>query len=802
VLPLHSATSEDTCSCGQPNCQSPGKHPRTPHGVNDATTDEAAIRSWWTRWPSANIGIATGAASGIVVLDIDNRHAGKQSLEELERRHEMLSPTATVRTGGGGNHLFFRHPGGRIPNRTDLLGLSGLDIRGDGGYVVAPPSRHVSGEIYLWEASPDEVAISEMPPWLIHLLLEPTKRAGDGPASEAGPKIMEGQRNSCLASLAGTMRARGMGRAAIEAALLEENQEKCCPPLPDSEVIAIAKSVARYPHSANSANSASQSNGSVSWDPPTPFYEFELPSFPTGALPASLRRFVEAEAVATQTPPDLAAMLTMSVCAASCAKNTVVQVNDGWSEPLNIYTATVQKPGTRKSAVFASVVAPLEQHELDECRRLGPEVNAALTRYNIAKGALEQAERAAAKSRPEEQESLTQDAERLARDLATTSVPVLPRYLADDSSPERLSSLINEQGGRMAVLSPEGGVFDIMAGRYSQNGAPNFEVYLKGHAGDTLRVDRVVRAAEHAKAPALTMGLAIQPQVLQGIVDKASFLGRGLLARFLYSMPETLVGRRKSRQPAVPLNVRREYHATVRQLLELPWSVDGDGERIPHVLHPTADARDRLQAFEEWLEPQLGEDGDLASIADWGSKLAGAVVRLAGILHMVGNGDSSEPWRVPISAVTIEKAIQIGKYLIPHAKAAHALMGADPVVEEARRLLRWITRSGRSAFTKRDIFEGTKGHFKKVGELESPLALLSSHGYVREREVASRSGPGRKPAPIYDVNPYLYSQNSHNSQKYPPRTNSANTANYASPPDVRESASGDRTPEDGEDNGE
>jgi hypothetical protein len=652
--------------------------------------------------------------------------------------------------------------------------------------------------VYEWATDPDAVVPAPMPGWLIDLLKTPasTTTASIADASQTD-RIQEGQRNDALFRLACSLRTKTLSEVAIVAALLALNAERCDPPLAEQEVRDIARSAARYSVSANSANSANQGNDPDSWDPPTPFHEFNLPPFPIEALPDPLRTFVEAEAEATQTQTDLAGMLTLSVCAASCATKVVVQVDEGWTEPLNIYTATLQESGTRKSAVFRDSVAPLEKHEADECRRLGPEVNAAQTRYNIAKNTLEIAEREAAKAPADEKELLSQEAEQLARSLAEMQVPVLPRYLADDSTPESLSKLLHEQKGRLALMSPEGGVFGIMGGRYSPNGTPNIDVYLKAHSGDTLRVDRVGRGAEHVETPALTLGLAIQPQVLQGLIDRATFRGRGLLARFLYSLPVNLVGRRKTRQPAVRFDVRCGYHDIVVKLLGLPWNLNPDEERIPHLLLLDPDARSQLQAFEEWLEPQLGEGGDLASIADWGSKLAGAVMRLAGILHMVDNLSAAEPWSIPISPSTVENAIKLGKYLIPHSKAAHALMGADAVVEDAKRLIRWITRSGRPEFTKRDVFEGTKGHFKKVAELEPALALLSDHGYVRERRAVDRPGPGRKPAPIYDVNPHLHSQNSHNSHNSESGPNSANTANCASPSQAPTSIPGAPIPDEG-----
>jgi hypothetical protein len=159
VLPLHTP-QKGGCSCGHP-CGSVGKHPLTAHGVKDASTEPARIRSWWQRWPQANVGIATGAASGLVVLDVDVRHAGEWSLGLLQQQqHAPLPPTLTAATGGGGWHLFFRlPPDGLVRNATALLGLPGLDVRGEGGYVVAAPSQHACGACYRW--------LDAQTPWLL-----------------------------------------------------------------------------------------------------------------------------------------------------------------------------------------------------------------------------------------------------------------------------------------------------------------------------------------------------------------------------------------------------------------------------------------------------------------------------------------------------------------------------------------------------------------------------------------------------------------------------------------------------------
>lgn len=243
VLPTHTVINGQ-CSCGRDNCQSVGKHPRTPNGVKNATTDKITIQGWWTRWPDANVGIATGEISGLVVLDVDPGHEGDESLADFEHQYGPLPITTEAHTGGGGRHLFFTHPGVTVSNKTGIA--PGLDIRGDGGYIIAPPSLHASGRSYEWKGlcHPDDVPLASLPVWLIKLAKIQEQQGDSAPSLQ--DVIPKGSRNSALTSLAGTMRRRGMSFEAMLAALLKENEARCSPPLSEDEVTGIAKSVARY----------------------------------------------------------------------------------------------------------------------------------------------------------------------------------------------------------------------------------------------------------------------------------------------------------------------------------------------------------------------------------------------------------------------------------------------------------------------------------------------------------------------------------------------------------------------------
>src|SRR4051794_11400080 len=164
VLPLHTP-SRDGCSCGHAACPKPGKHPRIRHGLRDATIDPARIRAWWTRWPHANVALATGR---LVVLDVDGP-GGHAALAALERAHTPL-PVTLAATTGRGQHLYFDAGQERIASSAGRLG-DGLDIRGHGGYAIVPPSLHATGQRYHWIT---RTPPAPLPDWLAELLRAPT----------------------------------------------------------------------------------------------------------------------------------------------------------------------------------------------------------------------------------------------------------------------------------------------------------------------------------------------------------------------------------------------------------------------------------------------------------------------------------------------------------------------------------------------------------------------------------------------------------------------------------------------------
>jgi replicative DNA helicase len=498
-------------------------------------------------------------------------------------------------------------------------------------------------------------------------------------------------------------------------------------------------------------------HGGHGWTPPMSFgIAGEVPAFPVEVLPSWLGEYVAAVATATQTPPDLAGMLALAVLATVAAGAVEVEPRPGWREPLCLFIAVGMDAGARKSSVFTALTRPVAEFERDQAAAALPAITETTTLRRIAEQAAAQAEAAASRAAASQQEETRAEAIARTAEAANLIVPPVPRWLVDDATPEALAGLLATYG-RIALLSPEGDVFDQMAGRYNQQVGPNLGVYLKGHAGDLLKVDRRGRPPEYVERPCLTIGLTVQPEVLRGLASRPGFGGRGLLARFLYSLPASLVGRRQVGAPSVPAAMASRYPLELQALAASLTTAPGPtNEEAPAVLVLDQEAAELLLAFERDLEPRLAAgSGDLAHLAGWAAKLAGATCRLAGLLHLAEH--LRDGWAQPIAADTFAAAIRLADYLVEHARAVFDLMGADPRVDDARWLLDWVNRTNRTQFSRRDAHAAApRGRFPKATDLEPALRLLEEHGYLRRVDPEPSRDPrgrGRPASPRFLVNP-------------------------------------------------
>lgn len=466
--------------------------------------------------------------------------------------------------------------------------------------------------------------------------------------------------------------------------------------------------------------------------PPAP------PVFPLSSLPEWMSAHVETTAGATQTPEDLPALIALATLAAGCGGRVKVEPSPGWVEGLNLFVAVLMMPGNRKSAVFKRMISPLQAWEEELQQASVDEIAEASTRARIATA---RADKLAAKASATDADPDAADEAVAARAAADRlRVPTKPRVLASDATPEVLAQLLYENGGRLALMSEEGGVFDQMAGRYS-SGQPNLDVYLQGYSNTPLLVDRKGHEEQRVDEPALTIGLAVQPEVMRAARENNVFQGRGLIDRFISARPPSLLGERDHhlarRIASDPVTKQAEDRYNQRFLVLLRSIGMG-----PTVLPFAPDAGDRLDGWTQDLEPRLR--GDLEGLAGWISKLYGNCARVAGLLHVARTYDSG--WEGPVDLEDLEAAIAIAEYLLQHAMGELGGAGGTEEAAAAARVLEWLrTEVTAPSVTRREV--QTK-HRRKMGfpstaeDFDRIMDLLAEQGWVALLPEPTQRGRG------------------------------------------------------------
>ncbi|MBC8466689.1 MAG: DUF3987 domain-containing protein [Deltaproteobacteria bacterium] len=490
---------------------------------------------------------------------------------------------------------------------------------------------------------------------------------------------------------------------------------------------------------------AKQDDHLFEWEDPVLLDDFSLPEMEP--LPGILGEFSQAVSAATETPLELAQGLALAAVATACQGKVEVQVKRGYSEPVNAWVNVALESGNRKSSVHAEITHPLLTWEAMKREEMEQEIREAESQRKNQEARLKSLRARYGKAKREDLEELEEEIRELESELV--EVPVMPKVWVQDITPEHLGTVMSLHGGRMSIMSAEGGIFDIMGGRYSKNGVPNLDLFLQSHSGDAVRVDRGSRESIYLEHPALSMGLSPQPEVLKSIADAPGFRGRGLLARNLYLLPVSKLGHRSLETEPVQSIIKEKYESIIHALLSLEPSLDERGKPVPHVISLSYAAYEEWLEFSRWVEKDLREGERFEYIMDWAGKLPGAAARLAGLLHCVRYPE--QPWSEQIQAETMKQALGFGAIFSSHALKVFNLMGADTSLEGARKVWRWIERERSQSFKKNDCYNSLKGSFPRVADIEPCLDVLEERNYIasyKEKKVG-------RPSITYTVNPEL-----------------------------------------------
>lgn len=465
-----------------------------------------------------------------------------------------------------------------------------------------------------------------------------------------------------------------------------------------------------------------------------------LPPFPTEALPGWLAEMVTAVAEATQTPPDLAGCVALAATSTAIGGRSVIRIRPGYAEPSNLFVIAALPPGTRKSEVFRVMTSPVLEVEKALAEAAEPKIEAAQLAKRIAEREAREAEDKASSDDPSSVDDATDAALRAQR----VAVPPKPKLIVNNITPEKATARLIEQGGRLAVLAPEGGVVSIIAGRYS--GTPNFDVFLSGHAGEPLDSERQGRDELRVDAAHLTLGLVVQPIVLKNLAAITDARDKGLLGRFLYALPTSTLGFRDTHADPIPPEIATAYDTRLRTLVH---HYAGLSKPAPFTF--TADANEAMYQLQADIEPHLRPGASYGHMTDWAGKYPGATARIAGNLHAAHHLDQAGEHE--ITDETFAAARQVGEYFLAHALATYDHMGTDATVENARVILEWIERTRPTCFTRRDIQAAHRRRFTSASAIDPALAVLEDRGHVARVDPPTRTGPGRKPGPTYWPHP-------------------------------------------------
>lgn len=746
-------------------CPPKSKKPlKDSNGFRDATTDPEQVAAWWDGTYLYNIGIATG--TGVVVLDVDvhpdKGKFGDETLRDLEAQYGPLPDTWTCLTGGGAGcaHYYFACDDPALTCATDFL--PGLDYRGNGGYVIAPPSTHECGQEYEWEAghTPGNTPLAPLPDWLHTLMLKGRETAPEARTEAA--RIAEGSRNDTLFRLACSLRGKGMTVEGIIAALLAENKARCDPPLPDREVEKIAKSGGKYP-----PGSFGGFGGHAHNENENGFCGFcgfcgpdlsKNPKFPAVEFPPVLRNFTVNASASLQVAIDMTSVSSFAVSSLCAQRKFKVHTQNNWFEPVNLYTVVVANPSEKKSPTLSLVMNPVYRFEREENERRRPQVEEYRDKRDMLQRRIESLKKSATSTAKKAKNDSPATAEdiRLLRlemeDLEKDAIDYIS-LTADDITMEALVSKMVANNETMALVASEGGIFNVMSGLYS-SGMVNIDIILKAWSGDHVEVDRKNRAPETLLNPSLVILLMAQPKVLEEVMKSVEFAGRGLNARFLYAIPASPVGTRTFKAPPIPQDVIDEYDDLIRRLLAIPDT----GE--PRIIEMTDEARNELEKIHNEIEPRLGPGGDLEPLGDWAGKYVGTVVRIAGMLHICEYIE--EAAEVPIPGETVRRAGEIGKYFLAHAICAYQLSGQmdDQPTKDAKYILKRLDSTGKTEIKKKDLFDLCKDRvgLETVEKMEPGLDVLVKRGYIKIEKAPNPQNPqnpqkGGRPSYMIYVNP-------------------------------------------------
>lgn len=473
---------------------------------------------------------------------------------------------------------------------------------------------------------------------------------------------------------------------------------------------------------------------SEEWPTPQPLMAAR-PPFPVECLPSWACDFALALAEAVQVPLDLAGVGVLSAMATAIRGRTILDVTPDWRELLTLYTITALPSGERKSPVFTALTRPIWHWLSSENDRMKVDVAINESSRRVLRKRVDGLEKKNSKSDDPE---VKRELDLAVKELEALPVLRVPRVIVDDVTYEKAADLL-VQHNYIAVVAEESGIFDTMGGLY-HGGTERLDLFLKGHDGSPHTVDRVSRPNTLIKSARMGFFLSVQRYVIEALSKQEGFMGKGILPRFLFSIPDSLVGSRRANPTALPESLKANYGRRIQETLA--------AQSIPARIRLSPQAEELRRIASTELEPRLR--ADLSEMVPWAAKMLGRTLRIAGVFHLYANRGHDD-----VMVEDLERALGLQEYFIAHAKVAHGLI-AQGHTTDAERVMDWIRRKQPRALSVRDVRRALR--WRTNEQTWEAVSRLVDLGYLRRVDVRTNTRGGL-PHAIYLPHPSIVTAN-------------------------------------------
>lgn len=544
-------------------------------------------------------------------------------------------------------------------------------------------------------------------------------------------------------------------KEAVAEEILKHIQDGAFPPFPETPKSSIIKACdfSRFPRNNGGVNLSFLGREEIQ------------PDF----LPSWISDYCNAVSKNTVTPATMSTLLSLSVISTVLAGKAVVQ---GWTrshkEELMLWTVTVLESGNLKSPVFKAMTSPILQWQEQQKKAYEQNKVRERAKADIAAKKINKLKEEAAQA--EDPEPLLREIEE--QQEIIDAVKPDPKLFVDKGTIEAIRNELQKYDGRMAILSAEGGIFDLICGLYN-NGQADIDLFLKGFSGEYFNESRT--GSQFSFHPRISIGLTVQPITLKNLASgnkgtRGQLRDRGGLGRFIFGMPRSLVGQRADIEPEeISEEIEQAYFNGIQRLLNLLPSHENttEGKVYTPALKLSSDAMTLYKTFWREIELRHGssetgstDDRDLQPMQDWTAKTQGSVLRVAGNIHYCKHFEQAESKE--IDAETMQAAISFYRSAIPHAQAAYALTGDSGVLVDSNAcdIYLYLKDNQINSFKEADIREeGVKGleRFKSknmsASSFSQALTVLERAGVISKSESSPTAG---RPAKVRYVNPKVF----------------------------------------------